>query len=92
MSDISYTLNTRERKALATMSLCYYKFEIIGKMPVGTITLARLVDRGFAEYGPSPRQPGAMGWAITDEGRRALYGNKGFEAWKALQPANGFGS
>lgn len=80
-------LNARDRKALETMDLCWYKFEIVGKLPVGRITLDRLVERGLAEVGPSSRQPGAMGWAITEKGKRALYG-KAYDAWKAKQPAN----
>lgn len=77
-------LNARQRKALETMDLCWYQFEIIGKLPVGKVTLATLVERGFAEVGPSPRQPGTSGWAITEAGRRALYG-KAYDAWKAKQ-------
>lgn len=78
-------LSARERKALETMDLCWYRFEIVGKLPVGKITLDRVVERGLAEIGPSPRQPGVMGWAITEAGRRALYG-KAYDAWKAKQP------
>lgn len=55
------------------MAVCYYKYEIKGKLVgVGEKTLAALVDSGLAERGPSPRHPGAIGWAITEAGKAAL--------------------
>lgn len=67
-------LNSRERKALQAMDACTYQYELKEQMgaEVGRRTLKGLLDRGFAVMGPSPRQPGQMGYAITDEGRKAL--------------------
>jgi len=70
-------LNPRERKALEAMSMCPYRFELLGKMGlgVGKGTLNGLVVRGLAEEGISPRQSPSLGWAITEAGKQALYGD-----------------
>ena len=67
-------LSGRERKALMAMSYCHYKYELKGQLGlgVGAKTLEALVQRGLAKIGPSPRQPGQMGYAITPAGQAAL--------------------
>jgi hypothetical protein len=71
MPGVDSSLTSRERKALETMWLCPYEFELLGKFStgIGRGTLDGLVAKGLAEVGPSPRQPGQTGWRITPEGR-----------------------
>ena len=82
-------LNPRECKALLAMSGCPYRFEIKGKMGrgVGDNTLAGLVATGLAECGKSNRHSDAMGWAITEAGKRALRGQECERFQKAKPPA-----
>ncbi|MGO9038556.1 MAG: hypothetical protein ACLPV2_09905 [Steroidobacteraceae bacterium] len=82
-SDIKNTLrdedadvfNWRELKALEAMDSCHYEYELQGQIGrgVGRGTLQELVRRGLAKQGPSPRQRGEVGYAITDAGRAALH-------------------
>jgi hypothetical protein len=67
-------LNNRERKALLAMSNCHYEYELRGRLGsgVGQATIDGLIRRGFAKVGPSPRQRGQIGYAITEQGRTVL--------------------
>jgi len=68
-------LSARERTALDKLALEHTDFLIAGQLVgVGKITMARLVDLGLAEVGPSQRYYGEQGWRITSDGWRCMYG------------------
>jgi len=73
---MTHVLNARERKALNHLSLDHRDFIIKGQFPVGIgkETLETLVNLGLAEIGPSKRFSGDVGWRITDDGWRCMYG------------------
>jgi hypothetical protein len=68
-------LNSRERKALDKLSEERRDFLIKGQLSgIGPITLATLVSLGLAETGPSKRYYSEIGWRITPDGWRCMYG------------------
>ena len=72
---MSKVLGARERKALDKLSFDHRDFLIKGQLTgIGTTTLASLVSLGLAETGPSQRYYGEIGWRITDDGWRCMYG------------------
>jgi hypothetical protein len=72
---VTHTLNARERNALNKLSGEHHDFLIKGQLSgVGTTTLASLVELGLAETGPSKRYYGEIGWRITPDGWRCMYG------------------
>jgi hypothetical protein len=75
-SGMSYTLNARERRALADATLGDPDFIIEGNFPsgVGKGTLDKLVELGLFQTGPSKRYHGEIGWRMTDDGWRCMYG------------------
>ncbi|MGE0651702.1 MAG: hypothetical protein AB7P12_08125 [Alphaproteobacteria bacterium] len=74
---MTHVLTARERKVLDKLSFDHGKFLIKGQFPTGCagdVTLNNLVRLGLAETGPSERYYGTMGWRITDDGWRCMYG------------------
>lgn len=68
-------LTARERSALEKMSINHAALHIKGELVgVGTKTLQTLIDLGLLETGPSVRHYGEIGWRITDDGWRCMYG------------------
>lgn len=68
-------LNSRECNALQQLSDVHNEFLIKGELVgIGDVTLASLVDRGLAETGPSRKYGPQIGWRITDDGWRCMYG------------------
>ena len=72
---MTYLLNSRQRAALNELRqnqdeyLPYWRF-----MRVSESTLNSLVELGLAESGPTNRRSGEVGWRITDNGWRCIYG------------------
>lgn len=74
---MSRILTAKERNGLEklTEDPISKDFLIKGQLTgVGHATLAALVELGLAETGPSTRYYGEMGWRITDDGWRCMYG------------------
>lgn len=68
-------LSARERTALDKLSLDHGDYLIAGQLVgIGKVTMSRLVDLGLAEVGPSERYYGELGWRITSDGWRCMYG------------------
>jgi hypothetical protein len=74
---VNHVLNSRERNGLEklTEDPIGKDYLIKGQLTgVGHVTLASLVELGLAETGPSKRYYGEMGWRITHDGWRCMYG------------------
>jgi len=73
---MSHVLNKAERRALEKMGFECGVFLMKGQFSsgVGITTLDELVGLGLAEKGRSERYPGAVGWRITADGWRCMYG------------------
>ncbi len=72
---MTHILNARERKAIDKLSFEHRDFLIKGQLTgIGTATLASLVNLGLVETGPSQRYYGEIGWRITPDGWRCMYG------------------
>jgi hypothetical protein len=72
---LNHILNARERKALGKLSDDHRDYLIKGQLTgIGTTTLASLVSLGLAETGRSKRYYGDIGWRITPDGWRCMYG------------------
>lgn len=71
---MTYFLTARERKLLRELQFDSECYQIRGQLPVGTgeITLSRLTDLGLLETGPG--RFGDVGWRLTDDGWRCMYG------------------
>ena len=68
-------LSTYECKALKLLGEDMTDFLVWGQfVGIGRPTLASLVKRGLAETGPSRNYPPEIGWRITDDGCRCMYG------------------
>jgi hypothetical protein len=68
-------LSAYECKALRLLSEDTTDFLVWGHfVGIGRPTLASLVKRGLAETGPSRNYPSEIGWRITDDGWRCMYG------------------
>lgn len=72
---MTYVLTHRQRGALNALSkkqndvMPYWQF-----LKIGRNTLNRLVDIGLAETGLTNRRRDEIGWRITDDGWRCIYG------------------
>jgi hypothetical protein len=83
---VSRILNARERKALDKISFDHRNFYIKGELVgIGTVTLDALVDLGLLETGPSQRYYGEIGWRVTPNGTRCMYGRT-FDEMKGPGP------
>lgn len=83
-----HILKSRERKALQKLSFEREKYLIPGQLPgIGETTMANLVKLGLVEVGESKRYPGCMGWKITADGWRCMYGKTYEEIMSAGVPA-----
>lgn len=74
---MSYVLNSRERAALEKIEfLGTNDFHAKGHFGtnIGPVTLDALVSLGLLETGPSRRSYGAMGWCVTPDAYRCMYG------------------
>jgi hypothetical protein len=72
---MTHVLNARERKALDKIAFDHRNFHIKGELVgIGAVTLAALVDLGLLETGPSQRYYGEIGWRVTPDGWRCMYG------------------
>ncbi|MDF2493269.1 MAG: hypothetical protein K0S66_203 [Sphingomonas sp.] len=71
---MTHVLSARERKLLQHLELDDEVYQIRGKLPVGTgeITLDRLTKLGLLETGPG--RFGEIGWRLTEDGWRCMYG------------------
>ena len=68
-------LSTYECKALKLLGEDMTDFLVWGQfVGIGRPTLASLVKRGLAETGPFRNYPPEIGWRITDDGCRCMYG------------------
>lgn len=73
---MTYVLNHRQREALKILTHNKAQFMPFWRMPerIGKATLNSLVDLGLAETAPTNRLPGEIGWRISDNGWRCIYG------------------
>jgi hypothetical protein len=69
-------LNAKERQALSRMELEHEKFHIKAELGtgIGDKTIAHLLELGLIEAGPNHRHYGQIGWRLTDDGWRCMYG------------------
>jgi hypothetical protein len=68
-------LSAYECKALKLLSEQTTDFLVWGYfVGIGRPTLDSLVRRGLVETGPSANYPSEIGWRITDDGWRCIYG------------------
>jgi hypothetical protein len=81
---MSGVLTTRQKRALQKLSFDHKEFVVKGELPagIGLGTMDRLVELGLAEKGPSQRRRGQIGWRITDDGWRCMYGHTADEIAK----------
>ena len=74
-SNMEDKLSVRECKALKMLGDDPTEFLIWGELVgIGPATLASLVERGLAETGPSRKYSPEIGWRITADGWRCMYG------------------
>jgi hypothetical protein len=68
---MSHVLSTKERHALDRMTS-----DIKAKLGtgVGVKTIQSLLELGLIEAGPNARHYGQIGWCLTDDGWRCMYG------------------
>ena len=73
---MTYVLNQRQRDALKILTDNADQYMPFWQMPklTGKATLNRLVDLGLAETALTNRLPREIGWRITDNGWRCIYG------------------
>lgn len=73
---MSQVLNAKERQALDRMSLDHTDFHIKAELGtgIGTKTIESLLALGLIEAGVNERHHGQIGWRITDDGWRCMYG------------------
>ena len=68
-------LRAHECKALKLLGGDTTDFLVWGQfVGIGRPTLASLVERGLAETGPSRNYSSEIGWRITEDGWRCMYG------------------
>jgi hypothetical protein len=75
-SEVTHILNPRERRTLDKLSFDRSVL-IKGQFSVGEgghKTMESLVGLGLAKTAPSDRFPGDIGWRITPDGWRCMYG------------------
>jgi hypothetical protein len=73
-------LSPHECKALKLLSENAADYLVwVQLVGIGQPTLASLVKRGLAETGPSKNHPPQIGWRITDDGWRCMYGETNAE-------------
>ena len=74
-SDMEDRLSAHECKALKMLGDHPTEFLVWGHfVGIGRLTLASLVERGLAETGQSLRYFPEIGWRITEDGWRCMYG------------------
>jgi hypothetical protein len=73
---MSHVLSTKERQALDRMTSDHTNFHIKAKLGtgVGAKTIESLLELGLIEAGPNARHYGQIGWRLTDDGWRCMYG------------------
>lgn len=73
---MSRVLNAKERHALERMELDHASFHVKADLGtgIGLKTVDELLGLGLIEAGPSPRHYGQIGWRITPDGWRCMYG------------------
>jgi hypothetical protein len=73
---MSYILNSRERQALDRMQLNSSNFHIKAELGtgIGAKTVESLLALGLIEPGANVRHYGQIGWRLTDDGWRCMYG------------------
>lgn len=73
---MSRNLNAKERQALDRMTLDHANFHIKAELGtgIGTKTVEGLLALGLIEAGPNARHYGQIGWRLTDDGWRSMYG------------------
>jgi hypothetical protein len=73
---MNHVLNSRERQALDRMTLDHRSFHIKAGLGtgIGTKTIDVLLSLGLVEAGPNARHHGEIGWRLTADGWRCMYG------------------
>lgn len=69
-------LSAKERQALDRMTLDHTSFHIKAELGtgIGTKTIEGLLELGLIEAGRNVRHYGQIGWRLTDDGWRCMYG------------------
>jgi hypothetical protein len=72
---MTYVLTNRQRAALKELTKNKDKFTPYWQfLRAGKVSLNLLVEVGLAETGPTNRRRGEIGWRITENGWRCIYG------------------
>lgn len=73
---MSRILTAKERQALDRMTLNHTSFHIKAELGtgIGEKTIESLLQLGLIEAGPNPRHYGQIGWRLTPNGWRCMYG------------------
>jgi hypothetical protein len=73
---MSEVLNAKQRQALDRMTLDHSNFHIGAELGpgVGTKTVESLLALGLIEASPNARHYGQIGWRLTNDGWRCMYG------------------
>jgi hypothetical protein len=73
---MSVILKAKERQALDRMTLDHANFHIKAELGtgIGTTTIEGLLALGLIEAGPNARHYGQIGWRLTDDGWRCMFG------------------
>jgi hypothetical protein len=71
-----HILTAKERNALDRMTLDHSRFHIKAELGtgIGAKTIESLLSIGLIEAGPNARHYGQIGWRLTDDGWRCMYG------------------
>jgi hypothetical protein len=69
-------LTSKQRQALDRMTLDHKTFHVKTDLGtgIGPLTIQSLLDLGLIEPGPNQRHYGQIGWRLTDDGWRCMYG------------------
>jgi hypothetical protein len=76
MTPKMHVLSAKERQALDRMTLDHKTFHVKSDLGVGigTKTIETLLSLGLIESGPNARHYGQIGWRLTPDGWRCMYG------------------
>lgn len=73
---MSEVLSAKQRQALDRMTLDHQNYHIGAELGpgIGAKTVESLLELGLIEAGSNARHHGQIGWRLTDDGWRCMYG------------------